>query len=166
MATAETPLCNRLRTAGSEAVVGGFFHDSENHRELRLGTTSGTRGDQCRESRRRRQFHTYIEGNTFVWQLRSSPVPDSGDVTLGVAFMLNNVAVSENGESTMGFYSMLRASSFDMFVGHNYITTGGAQLYEGPESAPTFLTGAFQLTDSTNELPVSGDGVPFCHIGC
>ena len=111
-------------------------------------------------------------GNTFVWQLPASPVPDSGDVYPGMAFFLNNVSVSENGGAgvltSLGFYSAASAGGFDMTIGNTYVTTGWVPLYSGPESAPTFLQGTFHLTDygwqlnssQANTLSDSDPGVP------
>jgi len=90
-------------------------------------------------------------GNTFLWHLSESPVPDSGDVFLGNSFTFNKILVSENGGTgtlaTIGFFSASSAGGFDLAMGDLYITTGGAQLYSGSEYTPTFLTGTFQLSD-------------------
>ena len=64
--------------------------------------------------------YTY-DGNTFVWQLPSSPVPDGGDVYYGMGFALNNVAVSQNGGDptlgVFGFYAAACAGGFDLSLG-------------------------------------------------
>ncbi len=91
-------------------------------------------------------------GNTFTWQLPSSPAPAVADVYPGFGFTLNNVLVSENGGTpvlaSFDFYSTWSAGGFDLTVGNNMLAnTAWQQLYQGWEGAPTFLTGTFLLTD-------------------
>ena len=91
-------------------------------------------------------------GNTFTWQLPASPVVDGVDVFPGIAFVLNDVPVYENGgPAEMGsfmFFSTSCAGGFDLSFGDDLmVNTGWEQLYSGPESNPTFLTGTYSLTD-------------------
>ena len=106
-------------------------------------------------------FKYQSDGNTFVWQLPGSPVPAIGDVTPGIAFVLNNIPVSENGgpptPGSFMFFSSL-SGGLDLNFGSALpINAGGPQLYSGLESNPTFLLGTFQLTDyaidTENGLP-------------
>jgi hypothetical protein len=97
-------------------------------------------------------FSYQSAGNTFVWQLPSSPTPDSGDVFPGFGFILNDIEVSENSTApilgSFAFFSTASGGGIDLDFGTNSaINTSGPQLYSGPEASPTFLLGTFPQTD-------------------
>jgi hypothetical protein len=91
-------------------------------------------------------------GNTFTWELPSSPVVTPGNASPGNSFTLLDVSVSENGGTaavgTMDFFSDpggLGNGGIDFFVGNFFylINATGPQVYSGPETSPTFLIGTF-----------------------
>jgi hypothetical protein len=129
---------------------------------LAMGSASVAKADGVVDT-----FTYTSNGNTFVWQLPASPVPDGGDVYAGFGFILNDVLVSENGGTaqlgSFGFYSVLCAGGFDLLAGDIFLSSAWSQLYTGPESSPTFLTGIFQLNEfgsTTNLLLANEAGAP------
>jgi hypothetical protein len=107
-------------------------------------------------------FTYTFDGNTFVWQLPSSPTIGAGDFMLGVFFAILDVPYSENGVAQT-------PSEFDFFPfppvdegGFQIITpsltspanTFGAQLYSGMENAPTFIPGTYQLNNDSPTGPI------------
>jgi hypothetical protein len=112
------------------------------------------------------KFEFTSGGNTFVWQLPASPVPD-GDVVAGNGFIINNVPISMNNGAAIltdvGFYAQFFSGGFDFMLGDTFVGTGGPQLYTGQEATPTFLIGTFQMTDfgsAEDFLPDLTVGVP------
>jgi hypothetical protein len=102
-------------------------------------------------------FNYQSNGNTFVWQLPASPVPDSDGVFSGMAFALSGVSVSENGgPAQLGeflFFSSDCAGGFDLSFGPNLVAnTAWTMLYQGPESNPTFLSGKYELIDFAADI--------------
>jgi len=101
-------------------------------------------------------------GNTFEWQLPSSPTVDTSFP--GGSFDILNVLYSENGSpqnpADLSFFSNPGTPGFggfflaDILQGISVVATG-PQLYTGLESAPTFLTGTFSLIDISG-----GNGIP------
>ncbi len=107
-------------------------------------------------------FSYQFGGNTYTWELPSSPAVTPENAYPGVAFTLPDVTVLENGENlivgTMDFFSAACAGGLDFYVGDYYFlfNTTGPQLYSGPESSPTFLGGTFgPMTEYQNSF----DGV-------
>jgi hypothetical protein len=110
-------------------------------------------------------------GNTFKWQLPSSPTILASNVIPGFSFTIPDVAFSENGilqnPAAVEFFSVLNlGGGFDFKVlvfdpvtqsFFPLISAVGPSIYSGPESAPTFLTGTFSMTDFGN---VNGVGIP------
>lgn len=104
-------------------------------------------------------FTYQFNGDTFTWQLPQSPTPT--DYTIGVYFDITNVAYSENGvpqaPGTFDFYNAGNGGGFDLYVGTTVILNNfGSQVYTGPESAPTFLSG--QLFTLNNGTPTGPSG--------
>jgi hypothetical protein len=96
-------------------------------------------------------------GNTFTWQLPSSPTIMAGNFFPGLAFTTSTVAYSENGiphgPANLIFLSVPVGGGFflaDIIQGTVPILAFGSQIYSGPEGAPTFLTGTFTLLDLGN----------------
>jgi hypothetical protein len=105
-------------------------------------------------------YYTYVaDGNTFTWQLPSQPVVKPVNVEPGQAFTLDHVTVIENGLTLVGemdFYNINDPGGFDFWINNPanpivYINAFGPQLYSGPESAPTMLTGTFSFADYGND---------------
>lgn len=107
-------------------------------------------------------------GNTFTWQLLSSPPVAPENAFPGFQFFLTGVSVSENGGAgvlgTMDFYSASNGAGggLDFFdgAGDYFFNVFGPQLYSGSESAPTFLTGIFTnlMDDGNTGGPLPGTG--------
>jgi len=98
-------------------------------------------------------------GNTFAWQLPSSPSILAGNFFPGLAFTIPMVAYSENGipqdPADLSFLSLPVGGGFflgDIIQGTAPILAFGFQTYSGPEGAPTFLTGTFPLFDFGNAV--------------
>ena len=101
-------------------------------------------------------FTYTFNGNTFVWQLPSSPTIGAGDFVLGGNFAILDVPYSENGvaqtPSEFDFFS----SSMGQTGGFQIITpsltspanTSGPKLYKGMENAPTFVPGTYDLNNA------------------
>ena len=87
-------------------------------------------------------------GNTFTWTLPTNPVIAPADVHTPDGFTIPNVSFSENGVPMVGtfdFFSIDTPGGFDLFGGgvDLLINAFGDQVYSGPLSAPTMLTGGF-----------------------
>lgn len=87
-------------------------------------------------------------GNTFTWTLPTNPVIPPADDFTPMSFKIPNVAFSENGVPMVGIFDFFNTNSgggFDLFGGgfDLLIDAFGDQVYSGPESAPTMLTGGF-----------------------
>jgi hypothetical protein len=100
-------------------------------------------------------------GNTFIWQLQSSPSLSDNNIYPGIAFTIGNVLVTENGGTpqlgSFDFYSTECSGGFDLTFGQTVpVNTIGQQLYSGWEGTPTFLTGTFLETD----YGLSDSGIP------
>jgi hypothetical protein len=93
-------------------------------------------------------------GNTFTWQLSANPVITPDNVSLGEYFTIPDFSFSENGVATsayLDFYNTSLGGGFDLWDGSIFLSYAfGPQLYTGPETAPTMLTGTFSLTDYGN----------------
>jgi PEP-CTERM motif len=106
------------------------------------------------------------DGNTFVWQLPSSPTPSSFDdgppPFPPMSFTLASVSFSENGaapvDGTFDFYTSADGGGFDLFVGDNpfLVDAFGPPVFTGPLAKPTFTLGTFSFTD----FATNGDGAP------
>jgi hypothetical protein len=107
-------------------------------------------------------------GNTFTWQLLSSPPVAPENAFPGLQFVLTDVSVRENGGAavlgTMDFYSASNdaGGGMDFFTaeGVYFFDVFGPQFYSGSEASPTFLIGTFtSLTDFGNtDGPLPGTG--------
>jgi PEP-CTERM motif-containing protein len=90
-------------------------------------------------------------GNTFTWTLPTNPVIAPGDASASFGFTIPNWSFSENGAPMVGtleFFSTSAMGGFQLFSGVSLlINAQGDQLYSGPESAPTMLTGSFATVD-------------------
>lgn len=91
---------------------------------------------------------------TAEWQLNSSVVPDRYTASL---FSLSDVAVTysdtNSASERIQFFNARVGgglSIYDMKTGNDLLDLGGAQLYTGRESAPTFVTGTFALKGSAS----------------
>jgi len=88
---------------------------------------------------------------TASWQLDSSPTPD--EVYDGQGFIIYDVENFPDayfGVADLYFFNGDIGGGleiFDFYGGVDLVTTDGQQLYTGPESAPTFLTGTFSLSE-------------------
>jgi hypothetical protein len=89
--------------------------------------------------------------NTFTWTLPTNPVIAPADVHTPNGFTIPNRSFSENGAPMVGtfdFFSTLFDGGFQLTSGVSLlINAQGDQLYSGPESAPTMLTGSFATID-------------------
>jgi hypothetical protein len=108
-------------------------------------------------------------GNIYTFSLPSMPTVSSS--TAGNGFVIDNVAVSENGGAAVsqevGFASS-NIFTFDLAIGDTVaeqnggssimggflVSTWGPQLYSGLESSPTLLTGDFALQNSSGTIDV------------
>ena len=93
-------------------------------------------------------------GDVFSWQLPSSPTPD--EVDIGQSFDFLSINGTRNGSSAcfaiLTFSNLGSPNSGGVGVNPGCVsgffgTLVGAQLYTGPENAPTFLSGTFVLSD-------------------
>lgn len=94
-------------------------------------------------------------GNTFTWDVPTNPVLAPNNVYAGEGFMITDLSFSENGVNMIGtvdFYNTSLGGGFDLWTGdYSFLTDAyGPQLYTGPESTPTMLTGPFSFTDYAN----------------
>ena len=92
--------------------------------------------------------YSYTSGsNTFTWTLPVNPVIAPVDDHTPFGFTIPNWSFSENGAPMVGtfdFFSTLFDGGFQLTSGVSLlINAQGDQLYSGPESAPTMLTGTF-----------------------
>jgi hypothetical protein len=100
-------------------------------------------------------FTYQFGGNTFTWQLPASPNVGS-DYTIGQDFYIPDVPFSENGVAegtgTFVFYSSQPAigGGLELYnTNATLINAFGAQVYEGLESAPTFLSSTYELNNGS-----------------
>jgi hypothetical protein len=100
--------------------------------------------------------------NTFTWTLPTNPVIAPGDAHPPDGFTIPNWSFSENGVPMVGtfdFFSTLFLGGFDLKSnGGILINAMGDQLYSGPETAPTMLTGSFGVADFGSDT--SGSNPP------
>jgi hypothetical protein len=100
-------------------------------------------------------FTYSIGSNTFIWQLPASPtigiIYEMPAFLPGLEFVISDVPYTENGVAQtptyFGFFSTYDGGGFGVFFPAYYPNTYGAQLYSGPESAPTFLLGTYELNE-------------------
>ncbi len=117
-------------------------------------------------------FNYQAGGNTFAWQLPSSPTIMAGNFIPGFSFTLTDVAYSENGipqtPATLEFFQVPPLGggiTLQIFVGNPALgvllidaatDVFGQFLYSGSENAPTFLTGTFSMIDNASGTPTPG----------
>lgn len=117
-------------------------------------------------------FTYTFDGNTFVWQLPSSPTIGAMDFILGTSFAILDVPYSENGVAqTPSEFDFFNASIPD---GGGFVivtpsltspaNTFGAQLYSGMEDAPTFIPGTYQLNNGTSTGPIGTLVISFSSV--
>ena len=104
-------------------------------------------------------------GNTYTWQLPSSPTLSPDSFLTGVVFGITDIAYSENDipqdPAALNFLSLTFGGGLslnDLIQGISPIIASDFQIYGGSEDAPTFLTGTFGLTDyasDANGLPAT-----------
>jgi hypothetical protein len=99
-----------------------------------------------------------FDGNTFTWELPTNPVITSGNAYPGAAFTVGTINFTENGTSLTGIMDFFTSSSgggFDLWDGSGFYwcNAGGAQMFSGPVTAPTLLSGPFNLIDYSNPNP-------------
>jgi hypothetical protein len=92
--------------------------------------------------------YTYVFGsNTFTWVLPVNPVISPSNAIAGESITIPDVSFMENGASMVGTLDFLNSApgfdgGFDIMVsGCCLVNNTGPQLYSGPESTPTMLTG-------------------------
>jgi hypothetical protein len=107
--------------------------------------------------------------NTYTFSLPSTPTVSSS--TAGNGFVIDNVAVSENGGAAVlqdvGFGNS-HDYTFDLGIGDTVAEQNGGssvdagllvwvfgpQLYTGPDSSPTLLTGDFKVNSPASVIDV------------
>ena len=109
--------------------------------------------------------YSYTSGsNTFTWTLPINPVIAPVDVHTPNGFTIPNWSFSENGAPMVGtfdFFSTLFDGGFDLKSGGGLLINAmGDQLYSGPESAPTMLTGSFATVDFGSDTSGSKPPTP------
>jgi hypothetical protein len=111
--------------------------------------------------------YSYTSGsNTFTWTLPTNPVIAPVDAHAPNGFTIPNWSFSENGAPMVGtfdFFSTLNdfGGGFDLKSGSTFfINAMGDQLYSGPESAPTMLTGSFATVDFGSDTSGSKPPTP------
>jgi hypothetical protein len=118
---------------------------------LGLVTASRAQADSSTDT-----FTYSIGSNTFIWQLPASPTVGSGFVP-GLVFVISDVPYTENGVAQdpgdFEFFSSSQGGGFEIVPTFSP-NTFGAQLYSGPENAPTFLPGTYELNDGSADGPV------------
>jgi hypothetical protein len=101
-------------------------------------------------------------GNTFTWQLPSSPTISPDSFLPGLLFGVTDVAYSENdipqNPAVLSFLSLNFGGGLSLgdLIQGTLIVASDFQIYCGSEDAPTFLTGTFGLTDYASD----GNGLP------
>jgi PEP-CTERM motif len=100
-------------------------------------------------------FTYQFGGNTFTWQLPASPNVGS-EYTIGQDFYIPDVPFSENGvaegRGTFVFYSGQPGigGGLELYnTNATLINAFGAQVYDGFESAPTFLPSTYELNNGS-----------------
>lgn len=107
-------------------------------------------------------FTYTFAGNTFTWQLPASPTVASNEFELGTFFAILGVPYSENGvaATTPGefdFFAAGQMGGLQLFLSADNsvpINAYGAQLYQGPESAPTFVANTYMLNNNDASGPL------------
>jgi hypothetical protein len=105
-------------------------------------------------------FTYTFDGNTFVWQLPSSPTIGMGNSIPGTLFAILDVPYSENGvaqtPSEFDFLSSTDDGGFQIITPSltSPANTFGAQLYSGMEKAPTFKPGTYHLNNGSKTGPL------------
>ncbi len=107
-------------------------------------------------------FTYTFDGNTFIWQLPSSPTIGAGNFVPNGSFDIFDVPYSENGvdqtPSEFDFFSssMAEGGGFQIITPSltSPANTFGAQLYSGMESAPTFVPGTYDLNNGSTTGPL------------
>ena len=104
-------------------------------------------------------------GNTFTWTLPTNPVIPPADDFSPTNFTIPNLSFSENGVPMVGtfdFFSHDSGGGFDLFGGgvDLLINAFGDQVYSGPESAPTMLTGGFGTFQDFGSDPTGSTSNP------
>jgi hypothetical protein len=108
---------------------------------------------------------TYVsDGNTFVWQLPSSPTPDSVD-PYGNYFTVSAMYSENDATPVPGIFDFYIPSEFgglDLYQGAFppplYLINAafGPAVFMGSINAPTFVPGPYSFTD----YATSDDGIP------
>ena len=106
---------------------------------------------------------TYQDGgNTFAWQLPSTPTILPTNFLPGLAFVITDITYSENdipqNPASLIFSSDAGGGGFFLFDTFQGILSFGSQVYSGTEDAPTFLEGTYSLPDYFSST--DGNGVP------
>jgi hypothetical protein len=117
-------------------------------------------------------FTYTFDGNTFVWQLPSSPTIGAMDFILGTSFAILDVPYSENGmaqaPSEFDFFSSTDEGGFQIITPSlmSPANTFGAQLYGGMdmEDAPTFIPGTYQLNNDSPTGPTGTLVISFSSV--
>ena len=117
-------------------------------------------------------FTYTFDGNTFIWQLPSSPPIEAGNGFPGISFAILDVKYSENGvDQTPSEFDFFSASIPDG-GGFVIVTPGltspadtfGAQLYGGTEDAPTFKPGTYHLNNGSSTGPLDTLVISFSSV--
>src|SRR6266481_4335994 len=98
---------------------------------------------------------TYQDGgNTFAWQLPSSPTITPANFLPGLAFVITDVSYSENdipqNPASLIFSSDAGGGGFFLFDTFQGILSFGSQIYSGTEDTPTFLEGTYSVPEPSS----------------
>ena len=109
--------------------------------------------------------------DVFTWTLPASPTIAPGNIDMNgfIEFTIPGVSFFENGVPQTGdfdFFSSISGGGFDLGLAplcssgssSCILDEGGAQLYMGMESAPTFVPGTYLLTGFPDSLNSGGTG--------
>ncbi len=107
-------------------------------------------------------FTYTFDGNTFIWQLPSSPTIGAGNFVPNGSFAILDVPYSENGvdqtPSEFDFFSssMAEGGGFQIITPSftSPVNAFGGQVYSGMESAPTFVPGKYDLNNGSSTGPL------------